>query len=271
MSDDWKAKLPESIRASSLVKDVDTEEKFWKRIQDQQSYLGQSIRIPSDDAGADALNEFHAKLKAKVPSLLSIPKEDDDAAYDAALEALGKPKQVADYTLPEVQGFTFSEDQATHLRALADKSAMTKRQFKKLAKEYAAEATRQSDAAKAEKDANEGLLQKEWGMAVNDKYQEVVEFAKANGAPQNFVRALEGRTARAEEVMFMHKLAKSGKESSTVASAGNGQSPGGKLTPYEAEERIAEILNNRNHPYHKGDKMAQRRFVELVEMAGAGQ
>lgn len=268
-AEDWKTKLPESIRASSLLNGVDSEEKFWKRVQDQHSYQGMSIKIPGDDASEDAKKEFRNKLKEKVPSLLDLPQESDDEGYNAVLARLGKPEKPEEYALPE-SDYSFTPEQAAHLREVAATAGMTKRQFRNLAKKYAENAGQQVAAFELEKKANDEAIRKEWGVAAEEKYSKVVEFAKNSGAPAHFVKALEARSAKADEVLFMAKLMGAGKEGAHIG--GQDQPAGGasgKLTPYEAGEKINEILNNPAHPYHRGDRVAQKRYMELIEMANA--
>lgn len=267
---DWKEKIPEAVRATPLVQEATDEEKFWKRVLDQHSYAGQSIRIPGDDAGEDAKNEFKSKLKSKVPSLMEVPQENDDAGYDAALSKLGKPEKPDDYALPDTE-FKFTPEQAAHLREVAATAGMTRRQFRNLAKKFAENASQQVAAMDLERKANEDALKKEWGVAAEEKYAQVVEFAKANGAPEHFVRALEGRGAKAAEVLWMHKLMGAGKESSTAAGQGNAvTTSSAKLTPYEAKVKLEEIYNNPSHPFFRGDRAAQARVMELVAMENGG-
>jgi len=267
---DWKSKIPEEIRATPLVQEATDEAKFWKRVLDQHSYAGQSIRIPGDDASEEQKGEFRAKLRAKVPSLMEVPSENDDLGYEAALSKLGRPEKADDYALPDSE-FSFSPEQAAHLREVAATAGMTRRQFRNLAKKYAENASHQVAAIETERKANDEALQREWGVAAEEKYAQVLAFAKQNGAPDHFVRALEGRGAKAAEVLWMHKIMGAGKEGSTVAGQGNTVASGNaKLTPYEAKMKLDEIYGNPSHPFHRGDRTAQARVMELVSMENPG-
>jgi len=267
----WKDTLPDDVKTSSLLTGIDTVDKFWKRILDQHSYAGQSIRIPSEDASAEAKAEFRNKLKTKIPSLLEVPTDDDDNAYNLALSKLGKPEKAEEYALPAVDGFTFDDNQSAHLREIASVAGMTRRQFKNLAKKFAENVQKQAGEVTELRNKDSEAIKKEWGMTAEERYSKVIEFAKKTNAPEHLVKALESKTARASDLLWIHSLMGAGKETSTAAGDGGGNNNNGtaKLTPYEANQQIHEIQSNRNHPYHKGDKLAQKRFMELVAMANA--
>lgn len=267
MSEEWKERLPENIRALGIVANVKTEEDFYKTIENLDSYRGASIRIPSSDASPEAMAEFQEKLKARVPGLMEVPLDNDDAGHAVALEKLGKPSKVDEYVLDAVEGYTPNETEVAYLRDLAASSDMTKRQFKKMSKKYlessAAKRAEMEVALNVERDS----VKKEWGMAVEEKYSALTEFAKSSGAPASLVRALENRTATLPELKWLESLQSAGKETSTVASQQqSGVRVDGKLTPYEAETSIQDLMAS--EAYQRGDAKAVKRMLELVEMAG---
>ena len=267
----WKDKLPESVRATGLAVDVENEDAFWKRVLDQQSYAGQSIRIPTDDASAEAKAEFRKKLMSRVPSLLEVPSEGDDAAYDLALKKLGMPEKVTDYVLPEIAGFKFSDDQAKTLAQMAEAGKFTKKQFKNLALKVAETGRDQVAAVENGRLANIEAIKKEWGMTADERVQQVIEFARKTGANAETLRALEGRTANAGDYFWLYSLLGSGKEGSQLGlQSSNDQSKGtSRMTPQEASQALWDIQSNKLHPYHKGDKLAIARVIQLNEMISA--
>ena len=42
------------------------------------------------------------------------------------------------------------------------------------------------------------------------------------------------------------------------------------MTPQEAQAKIDEIYANKEHPFHRGDKVAMKRMLELVAAANPG-
>ncbi len=63
-----------------------------KAFIDTKAMVGQSIRVPSKEAGADDLKSFHDSLIAQVPGLLFKPDMDDDAAMNALFKSIGLPE-----------------------------------------------------------------------------------------------------------------------------------------------------------------------------------
>jgi hypothetical protein len=268
--EDWKAKLPEAVKASSLLQGIDSEEKFWKRVQDQHSYAGNSIRIPSDDADEAARAEFRSKLMNKVPSLMEVPGDDDDEGYAGALKKLGRPEKIDEYVPPKTEGYELNEAELDHLRGLASAADMTKRQFKNLVKRFVEDASGSRTEYENARAQDTELLKKEWGVVAEDRMKEVLDFAKRSGAPEHLVRAIEAGTAKANELLWLHGLIKSGKETAAVVNQDGittNAANESKLSPYEAEERLNEIYNNPKHPFHKADPRAIKRVTELVAMA----
>lgn len=270
--ENWQEKLPETVRASSLMNGVDSEEKFWKRVQDQHSFAGNSIRIPSDDAGEEAIAEFREKLKNKIPSLMEVPADADDEAYAAALKKLGRPEKADDYVAPELDNYKLSDEELAFLRDTASASDMTKRQFNRLCKKFVEGQSEQKAGYEKVRGDDAALLKKEWGALTEDRQKEVIAFAKNSGAPEHLVKAIESGKARASELLWIHSLMGASKETAAVAAQDgeNTAANAGKLTPYEAEEKLAEIYNNKSHPYHRagGDvnHPAVKRVMELIQM-----
>lgn len=266
MSEEWKERLPENIRALGIVANVKTEEDFYKTIENLDSYRGASIRIPSSDAGPEAMAEFQEKLKARVPGLMEVPLDNDDAGYTAALEKLGKPSKAEEYVLDAVEGYSPSENEIAYLRDLASTSDMTKKQFKKLSQKYLESSASKRADMEAKLNGERDAVKKEWGMAVEEKYSALTEFARSSGAPETLVKALENRTATLPELKWLEGLQAAGKESSQIAGQGGGARVDGKMTPYEAEMAIADLM--KTEAYQRGDQKAVNRMLELVPMTG---
>lgn len=58
----WQDSLPESVRDWDEVKNSDSAEKFFDQVGNMRSLMGRSIRIPTADAGDEALAAFKEKL-----------------------------------------------------------------------------------------------------------------------------------------------------------------------------------------------------------------
>lgn len=263
----WQDNLPETLRATKLVTESPDEAGFWQRIEEQQSFLGSSIRIPSEEAGDADREEFNQKLLGRVPDLMRMPTNDEELA--GLMTKLGQPENVDDYKMPEDSDV---DSKSLELAlAMAIDGGLTNKQFQKLAvrisetdKNYA---TEHESWLKDQTDA----LNKEWGMASEERLKQVVDFVKNSGAPEGLLEKLENKQASAEELLWLHSLM--GATSETPAmDGGDATKSSGALTPYEADAQLTEILNNPSHPYHKNsgnpDHPAVKQFVELIKMAG---
>lgn len=257
--------LPEDIQTLGMARDSTSPEQFWKRVSDNNSFAGQSIRIPSSEASADDMSAFYSKLQAKVPDLLRAPNLDDQDSVTAVMQTLGMPSEAKAYEDVTGETVEFAEGQQEAIKNLALKAGLTRAQYKALAESIGADArTATGEAAKLQKESD-ARLQAEWGLAAEAKYQQAISFAKAGGAPEGLMSKLDSRTADADTVLWLSGMANKIGESSDATSQAN-QDPT-QITPYEAEQQMLEIRNNKNHPYYKGDPRSQEKMHQLMKAA----
>jgi len=100
--DAWSAGLPENVQEWDEVRNSDTPEKFWGQVTDMRKFLGQSIRIPGENASSEDLAAFHDKLTSKVPGLTHVPDFKDAEAAGKFYSAIGRPEKQDEYKLPEI-------------------------------------------------------------------------------------------------------------------------------------------------------------------------
>lgn len=235
---DWRSALPETIRAAPALKDVKDVAGLAQAFVDTKALVGGSIRIPGQDAGADARKEFVSKLTEKVPELVYVSDGDDDAAK-AAREALwnrlGKPKDAKEYTLEGMQFEPGVEVNADELRQLATEAGLTKSQFKALAK-----LTGEGKAA-ALRAANEaqGALKKELGAAYDERIATVATTAEKLGFPPALVGAVKAGAVDLATFKALAAVAKGFGQQRELAGQGGGA--GGAPTPAEALVQRTEI------------------------------
>lgn len=262
----WKDALPESVQSMKIVQDATSSDQFWQRIQDQQEYLGRSITIPGEDAGDASWEEFNNKLIAKVPSLMHTPNLDDPESLNNILAKLGKPEDIEGYSMPEGDEMSFAENQTEFLKEVALNAGLTKGQFAKFAKALG-ESQFKTDAANKEYfESQNAELQKEWGAATDERTKMAINFAEKSGAPEGLIDSLKNNEVDASTVQWLYAQSKNLSEGGMPPQDLGNNNPG-RMTPAEAEDRIQEIYNNPNHPYHANDPAAVKRFMELVGFA----
>ena len=183
-STDWRASLPEDIRSSKVFDSVQDVNSLAKQFMDAQSHIGNSIRIPGEDAGQEAVDAFHQKLMNKT-DLMVKPTTPED--YQKVFKSMGMPEDGKGYVNPEgVEGYE-------HLRELALNANMTNKQFESMVNSVAqldASALETQQASQAE---GRGVVEKEWGAAFDQNSSQAIALLEATGAPESVIKlAKEG-------------------------------------------------------------------------------
>lgn len=264
---DWKNDLPEDIRNSPAIKDVKDVPSLAKQFVDLQAYQGQSIRIPSENAGEEDRKAFYDKLVAKVPGLIPTPNPEDKEAIDALWKKLGRPAQKEEYKIPE----GVDPNEVQDILDLAHKSGLTVSQAEALLKE--AHERVQAKKTESEKTRTEAMqtIKKEWGLTFEDRISKIEGILKATGAPKDLADGVASGVVGPETVKWLHTIASQMKLDEPNNHDRNRDS---KLTPVEAKNRISEIMSNRDHPYWKasdpGHADAIKYVVELHRMSAGG-
>lgn len=236
----WQDSLPESVRGWDEVKNSDSAEKFWGQVENMRGLIGRSLRIPSEEAGEEDWAKFRGKLK-DVPGIAMLPAGEEAEQWK---EFYGKvPEGVRRAWFDESKGEFLSADEAAAAEA---RSAAVQ----------------------------DGLrdLGKEWGNAFDDNLgvalQAVRSVDKKLGG--TLVAALDA-TGIGNDPAMIRAFYEIGKMLGEEPMRGGGGSGSFAITPAEALERISEIQNNRQDPYHDAGHPKHRERVAhvhgLYEMA----
>jgi len=248
------------------IKDLSGLVKNW---QDAQSHIGNSIRVPSDDAGEEDRRKFYEKLQKHAPNLIPAPDPDKPETLEQVLKALGKPDDKSGYELPENADFTPSDDFVAELQELAADSSLTKSQFEKLASKLVEKEVQRSESISAAQQAEIDKLKKDWGSAYDDRLNKAAKMMELTGAPAELIGMVKDGKAAADVTQWFYAMAESYKGEGMNAAGDQGDSS--VITPQEAESRIQEMLNNRNHAYwdssHPDHGKALQKMIELAKYA----
>lgn len=269
-SENWQETLPEGVRDWDEAKGAESSDAFWNQMTDMRSHLGQSIRIPSKEAGTEDWDKFNSRLQEKVPTLINRPDLTDKEAAAQFYGSLGRPEKADDYTMPE---FDTKEKldmkQAEAFREVAHDIGLNQRQFEDVVKKFTTDnlelhAVRQ-DKLKTELEG----LQKDWGFAYDKNNNIVKNFLAQSGAPDGVKGIFEsGAMDAVSRKWFLDLASKFGGEETNFSNDNN--SFHGKITPDEAVKRISEIMNNKEHAYWKPRDIAHdaalREMRELYEL-----
>jgi hypothetical protein len=250
-SSDWREAIPPEYRDAPALKDVKDIGNLAKQFVDQSRYLGNSIRIPGEDAGEMGRKEFLAKLQKHAPELIVRPKGDDDAEF---WEMVGVPKDVAGYEVEE--GVQVPEDVLAQAREFAKELGIPKSKFKQFftrqREQAAASAKQQADGMAADM----ASLNQEWGMATEARVNDVKKFAEVMALPESFRTALAEGKVGSDWLKAIHGIIQQ------FGGMGEGKQvafqPGGSIpdSPDEVRAKIRDIESHEgfrkvNHPDHR--------------------
>lgn len=257
--DKWREALPEELRGDSALKPHQTIEDLAKDLVGMKRLMGQSIRIPTADAGEEAVKAFHMKL-AEVPGVEILPTPDDAEGMARLMGKLGMPQTPEEYqlnreNLPE--GVQPDPEMEKWFRKVAHEARLTNQQAALVDQEFAwLVADMQRQAEEARQQAEQELM-RTWGGA----------YERRKGAAAALVSELyEGDQAEAlKALMEQHPLlthafgeiaARYGED--TLVSGDKGSGGGAAMTPAEIQTSLDELMNN---PAYRDNKHPQHRAV----------
>ena len=116
VDDSWKGTLPDSVKDWNEVKEAKSADSFWEQMQNMRSFMGQSIRVPGEDASKDDKAAFNTKLMEKVPSLMQKPDFDNDEVMQAFYSQMGRPEEAEVYDLKTHKAFGRVREFTTQVR-----------------------------------------------------------------------------------------------------------------------------------------------------------
>jgi hypothetical protein len=223
-----------------MIADVPT---LTKGYIEAQGRLGNSIRIPSREAGDEDRKAFRERILTigKEYGVAPIPGEGEDpSAFHAVI---GRPDKPEGYELPTYEDPEFEVDltEADELRPIAHKLGVTNVQFKGLVKAATdANIARQTEQIRRQQ-ADQATLKKEWGAAYTMRMNQLKTFLTVNGAPPNLKAAVDSGAVDSHSAKWLFGIMESiGGEAAEVGSQGKAGS-GTSLTPGEAMARVEEI------------------------------
>jgi hypothetical protein len=253
----WRSSLPEDIRGAKAFDSVKDIASLGKQFLDAQSHIGNSIRIPGEDAGQEAVDAFHQKLMNKTDLMVKPTNAED---YAKVFESMGKPADGAGYTVPEG-----TEGNFDHLRELSLNANLTNKQFESIVQSVAGldeAALASTTAAQAE---SRGKVETEWGAAFDQNSNQAIALLEATGAPKEIVDLAKSGNIDGDSLRWFHALSQKisgGTAPNAVGDDGHAQ----VMTPSEAESQLHEMMSNKESPYWN---TSDRRHKEFQDKAMA--
>jgi len=267
----WREALPPEYRENPALKTIADIPTLTKGYLEAQSRLGNSVRIPSKEAGAEDRKAFRERLLAVGPEygVMPIPGEGDDpGAFHAAL---GRPEKPEGYELPEYDDAEYEVDlsEAEAMRPVAHQLGLSNAQFKGLVKAATdANMAKQMEQIRAQQ-ADQAALKKEWGAAHHQRMGQLEKFLTVNNAPKNLMAAVKNGGLDSHSAKWLYNIMETiGGEASEITAQGKG---GGSnvLTPSEALSRVGEIEKRMNEIPQGAEEYKQlmARRIDLLRIA----
>ncbi len=268
----WRDSLDDSLKAEKSLGDYKDINGLAKSHVELQRMMGNSLRVPSSDAGSEDMQKFYDKVLEKAPNLMPKPDSERPEDFDAIFKVLGTPNDASDYNIADdFGGFKPSDDRIASLKATALEAGLTKTQFNKLATSvFNAEGQQIESGNQKTKESLAGLG-KEWGMAYDARTAQAIDALEKTGAPTALIEQAKAGNVGADTFKWAYSIANSlGTEGMQVSNQGNGV---GSSTPNEAKAQIQEIYSNKAHPFwdrsNPLNKQAMDKMVELQRQANA--
>ena len=254
----WKDTLPEDLQALPMLEKFKSVEDLVRSHESAERMIGKSIRVPGDDAGQDQWDEFLQRIN-KVDGIARVPKDPDDEGWRDVYRKAGLPEAPTEYGLAD-------EDLAKTLH----EAGLTKKQAKRVA-DLMNDGKVAADEARQEETRNAiAKLKERWGEGFERNSlmaRQVVDMlAQKMGAPDQFRTTLND-SKYGNDPFLIEMFAAVGKMLGEPGAPKAGEGVRFGLSPAEAKEQISEIMANKDHPYHDGDRAALDKVAKLYELA----
>jgi polyhydroxyalkanoate synthesis regulator phasin len=259
----WVDSLPAVLRDAPFIGKATTPEAALQEIQNASAHMGNSLRLPGDDAGAEDMSAFYARMQAKVPGLMLSPDIDNAESVTSVLRSLGLPEAADGYKYTAPEGVNPPTDLAG-MTALAHSVGLTQSQFQGLLSGLATQGKAEGDVYRSDMEADMGALKTEWGSAFEQNSTIVKNFLEKSQAPELIQNMVKEGELSSGEWKWLHGLAASTANVAELSKQPDEFRQEGQLTPVEAESQIQEMLNNAEHPYWNAGAMGHKAAIDKM-------
>ena len=239
-----------------------------------KSFQGASIRIPGEDASDEARAEFNERL-SNIDGVMVRPDLDNPDQSRDFYRSLGAPEKAEDYAInmPDgIENMQVDDSRIEMFRGLALEHGLTKKQFSGILGKIMDADLSEANTNRGTKEAAEATLRTEWGQAYDQNMTVAEAVARATGAPQEFQDAIAAGNMGPNMSKWLHSLASKfeGEGQNFI----NRDPAVYKDSPQETQEKINEIMNNKEHPYwsngHPEHKNAIQKMIGLQQSLHKG-
>ena len=265
MPKEWMASLPESLQNSETLAKYDSSEAALQGLVNLSSMQNQMIRIPGQDAGDEARQEFLTKLTDRAPELMVRPDLSNNERMTEFWRTVGTPVDASNYNTPE--GVELPDDTVTNLREMSLNAHLTDGQYQAMIKQIAEQAGSTQSEVQNQLAKAQGELKSEWGADFSHREAIAKKTHEMFFKDQGDFGTLDPRAVRS--LYDVGKQLGMGASDSQFNQMPTGEVP--QVTPEDAALQYAEIMNNKDHPVHDpakpGHQAALRKITKLAALA----
>jgi len=270
LPDGWREQLPEDIRENGALDDIKDIDQMATMIVNGRKLQTKQITIPGEDAAPEKRKAFLDDLQEKVPDLVFVGEGADMGHIH---DRMGRPKDVVGYELADIPESL--KGNFDNLTTKAHELGITKVQMKGISETILGDFETNTNLQTANLQKAKDGVKTEFGEATAEKLKSTALFAKNLGFDTPLVDAIGEGAIGVENMKAFDKLMDGYKSPGPRIGDDLGGNETSHLTPDQAELKISEIQNNKEHPYWDGSspahKAAVQQMVELTRAADAGK
>jgi hypothetical protein len=263
LTEDAVAGLPEDYTTNETLNRFNSVNDLAKSYLELRSMQGQSIRIPPEDAGPEARDEYLNKLINNAPEVMMKPDLAEEDQSKEFYRTMGLPEEFSGYENPD--GMNLEEGIEAEMRELLYSANLTNAQYKKI---MAAFSDRQAQTVEMNTDLHDSdmsQLKGKWGMTHEERLGAA---AKAN---DEFFPGRDFNTLSSSDIEGLFNISKAMTGKGPQA-AGQGPGVSETMSPDEAvrrgEEILKRVMSDDSLNAQEKHKLMATRTKMLIEYAG---
>lgn len=238
--------LPEDLRSEPSLADFKDLSGLAKSYVSSQRMLGNSVRIPTEDASPEAKAEFYAKLD-KIPGVLRMP---EDGNLDGLYAKLGRPEDPSGYKL-NVEG-DMDAQSIEAFKGIAHQLGLNNEQLNKIVEFDKLRADSYMEGMNNYKEEAVNTLRKDWGPDFDSRMNGAKEVLKsyAEKYPEYVNELMDGRNPFGNNPVIIKALSElhSVMQEKGAVSGTSGVKYG--LSAEDAQNQLDDIRSNPHHAYY---------------------
>lgn len=264
---------PQGAPERPSIEKFETWEALENGYRELESYRGNSIRIPSQEAGDESWQEFNEKI-GKIPGVTFLPQEGDSEGWNNFYQRMGAPAEPSGYEFQNPEGMEGVEaTDVADFQQVAHANHLTREQAQGIYQHLA------GNIMEADKAAQEQNIQDvaQFKDSIGGNFPHILEQAKAAAIQlesdlpgiSDYMNNIspDDKNFDVNTVRMMTLFAKLSGEQPAVG----GGRPANTLSKEEAMLQVQEIRDNPEHPYNNeldpAHEAAKKKVANLYQMA----